>query len=421
MTNTNPNDANGRATPRTSCILCHAETVEAFLDLGATALANKFLTAEALAAPEPQYPLVVGFCHSCGHVQLTAAVPPSAMFEHYLYVSSASSTLEAHFNELSDLLVERRQLRPEDLVVDIGCNDGSLLKGFRRHGVRTLGVDPAANLADFTRDSGIDRFIGFFESQTADQIVSRWGRASLITMTNTFPHIPRLDDFVEGICKALAPGAAFVIEAHYLVDILDQLAFDTIYHEHISYWALGPMTRLFERHGLQVVDAERLPIHHGQIRVTVQRAGEAVVSPRVGEVLAMERARGLSRFETFQQFARDTQHIKQDLHGRLSELRRAGQRIAGYGAPAKGNTLMSFLGLGPEEMLYIADRSPLKQGLFTPGSHIPVVPPERLLHDQPEYVLLLAWNFKDEILPQQAEYRRRGGKFIVPLPAVAVI
>jgi SAM-dependent methyltransferase len=343
------------------------------------------------------------------------------MFEHYLYVSSASDTLVAHFDELSATLVNQLQLGPGDRVMDIGCNDGSLLRAFRRRGLKALGVDPAANLADFTAADDIDRYIGFFNAQSAAAIVARYGRQSLVTATNTFPHIPTLDDFVTGIHTVLAPGGAFVIEAHYLVDLLDQLAFDTVYHEHISYWSLGPIVQLFERHGLQVVDAQRLPIHHGQIRVTVRRAGEAPVSPSVAAILDMEHARGLREFATFEQFARAIQRVKADLHQRLDGIRRQGGRVAAYGAPAKGNTLMSFLEVGPEQIGYIADRSPLKQGLFTPGSHIPVVSPERLLADQPDYVLLLAWNFADEILPQQAEYRRRGGKFIVPLPTVAVV
>lgn len=405
----------------THCILCHAPSVEPFLDLGTTALANKFLNADALATPEPTYPLVVGFCHTCSHVQLTSGVPPKAMFEDYLYVSSASETLKAHFVDLSQTLTARMGLTPSDLAVDIGCNDGTLLRGFARLGIRTLGVDPAENLAELSRGEPIERHVGFFNSSSAREIADRWGQAALMTCTNTFPHIPALDDFVEGIGTVLAPGGSFVIEAHYLIDILDQLAFDTVYHEHISYWALGPMTRLFERHGMQVVNAERLPIHHGQIRVTVQRAGEGTVQPSVAEILDMERARGLTRFDIFQQFARDTQRVKHDLHARLREFRDDGRSVAAYGAPAKGNTLMSFLEIGPDDISYIADRSPLKQGLYTPGSHIPVVNPDRLLIDQPDYVLLLAWNFVDEILPQQAEYRRRGGKFIVPLPTVAVI
>jgi hypothetical protein len=349
------------------------------------------------------------------------AVPPGAMFEDYLYTSSASETLTRHLHDVSDVLVARRRLGPRDLVMDIGCNDGTLLTGFARHGVRTLGVDPAKNLATWAAGRSIDRYVGFFNSKTAREIVERWGPASLITATNTFPHIPELQDFVDGISIALAPGGAFVIELHYLVDMLEQGAFDTIYHEHISYWALGPMCRLFERKGLQVVDAERLPLHHGQLRVTIQRKGEGQPTSRVAEILAMERASGLADFGTYRRFAEKTYGIKRALHRTLTELKAEGKRVAGYGAPAKGNTLISFLELGPELVQYIADRSSLKQGRYTPGAHIPVVSPARLLEDQPECVLVLAWNFLDEILEQQAEYRRRGGIFIVPVPDVKFV
>jgi SAM-dependent methyltransferase len=348
-------------------------------------------------------------------------VPPPAMFEDYLYMSSASATLTAHLYELSDVVVARRGLGRSDLVIDIGCNDGTLLKGFQRHGVRTLGVDPAVNLAALHTPPGFERFTGFFGAATAPDIVARWGYASAITATNTFAHIPDLPGFIRGLDAALAPGGVFVIETHYLVDLLEQLAFDTVYHEHVSYWALAPMMRLFERFGFAVVRAERLPIHHGQLRVWVQRRGEAAADDTVAAVLADERARGLDRFETYGAFARQTEAISDNLTRTLAELRSQGARIAAYGAPAKGNTLLEWLRLGPELVEFIADRSPLKQGRYTPGTHIPVVPPSYLLDKQPDYVVLLAWNFQDEILEQQAEYRRRGGRFIVPVPRVAIL
>jgi len=402
-------------------MLCQEASVEEFLDLGQTALANQFLRADEINSSEPKYPLRVGFCHACHHVQLTDSVPPGEMFDHYLYISSASDTLKNHLWDVSDLLVRRYDLGAEDLVVDIGCNDGTLLKGFQRHGVRLLGVDPAQNLAAFTDGSGIDRYTQLFTAATAKEVVGKWGHASLITATNTFPHIQNLGDFIEGIKTALKPGGVFVIEMHYLLDMIEQVAFDTIYHEHVSYWALGPMKRLFEKHGMSVVDAERVPLHHGQLRVHVQRQGEGAVQPGVEKILEAEKAAGLDQFATYQRFADNAKRIKRDLHETLSELARRGERVAGYGAPAKGNTLLGFLEIGPDLLPYIVDRSPLKQGLYTPGTHIPVVAPERLLADQPEYVLLLAWNFADEIVEQQAEYRSRGGKFMVPVPEVRVL
>ena len=403
----------------TRCILCNSDRVEEFLDLGATALANQFVS--NIDAYEPKYPLRVGFCHSCAHVQLMESVPPLEMFENYLYVSSASDTLKNHLWDLSDDLVREYRLGAMDLVIDIGCNDGTLLQGFKRYGVRTLGVDPAQNLAALTSENGIDRYTKLFTASTAHEIVDRWGHASLITATNTFPHIQDLEDFITGLKTVLKPGGVFVIEMHYLLDLIEQVAFDTIYHEHISYWALGPMKKLFERHGLSIVDAQRVPLHHGQLRVHVQRQGEGEVRPSVTEIIAAEETAGLGRFETYVGFAERARKIKRDLHETLTTFAREGRRVAGYGAPAKGNTLLGFLEIGPELLPYIVDRSPLKQGLYTPGTHIPVVAPDRLLSDQPDYVLLLAWNFVDEIVQQQAEYRNRGGKFMVPVPEVRVL
>lgn len=403
------------------CIVCGSHDVELFLDLGTTPLANKFLSAEQLSAPEPSFPLRVGLCPTCKHVQLLDRVPPAAMFDDYLYISSASDTLKAHLFDLSDIVSERCRLTSDDLVIDVGCNDGTLLEGFRRHGVKVLGVDPAKNLVGFTEQKGIDRHVGFFNSASAKEIVAKWGQARVITATNTFPHIPALHDFVEGLQTALAPGGCFVVEAHSLFDILDQVAFDTVYHEHVSYWALAPMMRLFAAHGMEVVNAERVPIHHGQLRVFVQRRGEGKVLPGVQEVLELEKKHGLDRMDTYRAFAERVAGIKRDLNRAIDELRADGKRVVGYGAPAKGNTLLCYLQLGPDKLDYIADKSRLKQGLFTPGMHVPVVPPDRILADQPDYLLILAWNFADEIMQQQAAYRARGGQFILPVPEVSVI
>lgn len=406
--------------PRPNCILCHGDRIECFLDLGVTPLANKFITEEGLASPEPEFPLRVSFCHDCQHVQLPDRVPPSAMFEDYLYISSASDTLTAHLHDLSDIVTDRLHLSADDLAIDVGCNDGTLLSGFQRHGVRTLGVDPAKNLDHFGADIGIERYVGFFGSASAEEIVEKYGHASVVTATNTFPHIPELQDFVQGLRTVLTRDGAFVLEAHYLTDILDQVAFDTVYHEHVSYWALGPMIRLFEENEMEVVDVERIPLHHGQLRVFVKRRGQGQVQPSVAALLAQERELRLDKFETFQEFAERVDTIKRDLTQAVAGLKAAGKSVVGYGAPAKGNTLLCFLGIGPDQLDYIADRSPLKQGLFTPGMHIPVVAPERLLADQPDYVLILAWNFVDEITEQLASYREAGGQFILPVPEVQI-
>jgi len=404
-----------------ACIACGTVDVDVFVDFGETALANKFPTASEIGAPEARFPLRVGYCQACHHVQLVEQVPPEAMFSDYLYMSSASETLKAHFADLSAVLVERLQLDPSDLVIDIGCNDASLLNAFRKLGVRTLGVDPAENLAQLAAPMSIDRFVGFFGGKTARRIVDEWGVASLITATNTFPHIPELNDFLEGVETALAPGGMFVVEVHYLLDMIEMAAFDTIYHEHVSYWALAPMVRLFERHGLQAVQAERLPLHHGQLRVSVQRRGEADADASVEKTLEEEHAHGLDEFDTYAEFAAKAMKVRDDLRALLDDLKRSGHSVAAYGAPAKGSTLLEYVGVGPDDIQWIADRSPLKHGRFTPGSHIPIVDTDRLILEQPDEVLLLAWNFVDEVLAQQAEYRQRGGRFIIPVPDVRIV
>jgi len=343
------------------------------------------------------------------------------MFQDYLYISSASDTLKTHLFELSDLVVERQQLGSRDLVVDIGCNDGTLLSGFKRHNTRILGIDPAENLDELTKNEGIPRFVGYFNLQSAQSIVAQWGQASVIVSTNSFPHIQNLSEFTKALKFLLAPGGTFVIEMHYLVDLLDQVAFDTIYHEHVSYWRLGPMAHLFASHDLQVVHVERVPLHHGQLRVFVQRQEEGRPEKSVEDILAFEKEIGMDRFETFCTFTEKIQTIKTELHSLIRSLLNQKKRLVAYGAPAKGNTLLTFLEIGPDLIEYIADRNQLKQGRFTPGTHIPVVPPDRLIMDQPDYVLLLAWNFKEEIMGQQKSYLNNGGKFILPLPTVNIL
>lgn len=405
----------------TQCILCGGMGVEPFLDLGRSALANKFLLPEEAGAPEPSYPLVLGRCPDCTHVQLTEHVPPSLMFEDYLYVSGVSETLSRHLNSLADAVSGWLHPTPGDLVVDVGCNDGTLLSGFRRHGLRVLGVDPARNLAPLAHSRGIEVKSAFFGAATAGEIVASHGHARVITATNVFPHIPALDDFMAGVETVLAHDGILVIEAHYLVDMFEQGAFDTIYHEHVSYWSLATMMRLFDRYGMHVVHAERLPIHHGQLRVFVQRRGVREAEAGVATLLQAEQAVGVHGLDACRTFAATTHRIRNDLRRCLVEIQTAGGRVAGYGAPAKGSTLLTFLELGPQDIDFIADRSPLKQGRLTPGTRIPVVLTERILSDMPDYLILLAWNFADEILEQQAEYRRRGGRFIVPVPKVVFL
>ena len=343
----------------TTCLVCHSEAVDAFLDLNETALANKFLRPEETGTSEAAYPLRVGFCRDCNHVQLMERVPPQAMFDDYLYISSMSDTLVAHLQGLAQAVSSRFDLGADDLVVDVGCNDGTLLKGFQAHGAKTLGVEPAANLAAMSREAGVEIVNDYFGAKTAQAVLDSHGPARAITLTNVFPHLPFLDDFMAGVQTLLADDGVLVLEAHYLQDLLAHRAFDTVYHEHVSYWALRPMMQLFERYGMEVIDIARLPIHHGQIRVFAQRKGIGMPAATVATLVEEEIAAGLDRFETFAQFGDGVLGLKRDLWNLLDNLAADGQKIAAYGAPAKGSTLLSFFGIGPDTVPYIADKSPL--------------------------------------------------------------
>ena len=410
----------GKETATTPCLVCGDSAVAVVLDLGMTAPANNFILPDELARnSERFFPLRLGLCRNCGHVQLVDHVPPKVMFDHYLYMSSASSTLTEHLRDLARTVTKNLNLGPDDLVVDIGCNDGTLLEGFKLAGVgRRIGVDPATNLAAAARSKGAEVMTAYFTPDIAASIRNAHGAAAALTMTNTFPHIPDLPSLLRAVDRLLAEVGALVLEAHYLVDLMEMCAFDTIYHEHVSYWALKPMVRLFKEHGFDVFDIERLPIHHGQIRAWVCRKGKRPISNRVTEALSAEEALGLDSAEPYLQMAAKIQNIKSDLIAMIREVRGRGGRVAGYGAPAKGSTLLSFFGLGPDDLDYIADRNLLKQGRLTPGSHIPVVSPARIFADHPNLVVLFAWNFADEIAQQMSAYLEGGGRIVAPIPEV---
>jgi len=405
--------------PGNPCIVCGRPSVEMFLDLGSTALANQLPSRGT--DWQPRFPLRVGACSDCGHVQLTDIVPPEAMFTEYLYVSSASATLSAHFVDLAAAAHARAGLTPAHLAVDIGSNDGSLLAAIGALGARTRGIDPAANLAVLARQRGVETEVAYFNEATATRLREREGAASLISATNSFPHIPRLDCYLAGIERLLAPGGVFVIEAHYLGDLIEQNAFDTIYHEHVSYWALAPLERVLAAHSLEVFDVERLPVHHGQLRAWIGWCGERPVSPAVARLRAEERRAGLGQRDALAAFARRVGTLRADIVSAIATLRAGGLAVAGYGAPAKASTLLDYCGLGPDDIAWIADRNPLKQGRLTPGTGIPIVSPERIASDRPDVLVLFAWNFAGEIMAQLNGYRRAGGRFLIPVPAVRLV
>jgi hypothetical protein len=405
-----------------ACRICKNPQTTKFLCLGPTPLANSFLRPDQLEKAEPRFPLDVVFCKECGLVQLDHVVPPEVMFRDYIYVSSTSRTMPAHFAAYADEIVARFIESPQDLVLEMGSNDGCLLRAFQKHRVRTLGVEPAGNLAASANAAGLVTVNDFFCERSACGIREREGSVKVIIGNNVLAHIGNLQDLVAGLDVLLRPDGVAVFEMPYLMDLVQNDEFDTIYHEHLCYFALRPLQRLFGSRGMRVFDVKRLPVHGGSIRVYVSRTGTGPdVLPSVGELLLLEQSERLDFLGTYEAFAGRVARMKQELMALLRGLKASGARIVGYGAPAKGNTLLNHFQIGTDLLDFIADRSPLKQGMYTPGKHIPVVEVEHIFEKQPDYVLLLAWNFADEILEQQSAYLNRGGRFIVPIPQPKII
>jgi len=385
-------------------------------------LANRFLRRTELTSPEPKYPLEVFLCRNCSLVQLLEIVSPKQLFQSYAYLTGISNEMISHFadlaHELSPLLPEKK--RP--FVVDIGSNDGSLLREFSRLSYHVLGVEPASNVARIATKRGVTTVNAFFNAETARKVEKNRGKAEVITCTNVFAHIDDLDSFVEAIRSLLATGGVLVVEVPYLVDMLSRNEFDTIYHEHLSYFRVEPLNRLFDSHGMRLIDAKKVNVHGGSIRLLVTKEeNRAEPHRRVRTLLKKEERLGLSSLAPYARFARSSIRTRERLELMLAELKERRMRIAGYGAAAKGNTLLNWCRIGPETVEYIADDTPLKQGLFSPGMRIPIVSTRRISLDKPDYVLVLAWNWFHEIAKKEQKYIDNGGKFIVPVPEPRIL
>jgi hypothetical protein len=403
---------------KTTCRICGGADLTEVLNLGDTPPANAYLRKEDLDKTEKSFPLVLYFCRNCSLIQLLDVVDPQILFSNYHFLTSASLPSVMHFKKYAEEVVLPLITSPQDLVVDIGGNDGSLLS-FVKDRARVLNVDPADNLASMSEEKGVPFYPAFFTSKTAEDIVASHGTARAVTANNVFAHTDPLRDVFSGVANLIGDDGVFIFEVHWAKHLLDEKCFDQIYHEHLCFHSLHALKHLVESVGLHIYDVEVVPMQGQSLRVFADK--RRVPTVRVADLLREEKAAGLTDESTHRAFAETVQTNKQTTLSLLRDLKAKGKKIAGYGAPAKGNTLLNFYGIGPETIDYLTDTTPLKQGLYSPGMHIPIVSPRQLYLDTPDYVLLLAWNFKDAILAKEKELREKGVKFIITVPDVQIV
>ncbi len=404
------------------CRNCGALLERLFVDLGMSPPCEDFLTEERLHAPETFYPLDVRICDRCLLVQLPTYVSASSIFTEYAYFSSYSDSWVEHAGRLVEDAIRRQNLGPRSSVVEIGSNDGYLLQHVIASGIPALGVEPATNIAAAARDKGIPTLNAFFSVEVARSIVDASGPADYVVANNVFAHIPDLNDFTAGLATLLRPGGLMSIEVAYLVELIARNEFDTIYHEHFMYYTLLSAQSVLARHGLRLLDVEELSTHGGSIRMWVVHDDDArITTDAVAAVLAAERAAGFDRADGYAGFADRVATTKRELLAFLIDERRKGSTIAGYGAPGKANTLLNYCGIRSDLIEYLVDRNPYKHGRFTPGTHIPILPPERLAEARPDVILILPWNLRDEISEQLSYTRSWGARLAVPIPRIEVI
>jgi hypothetical protein len=408
---------------RAACRICGTALRHTFVDLGMSPLCESYLRQDELNQAEAFYPLHVFVCERCFLVQLQEYVRPEAIFTEYAYFSSYSETWLEHARHYTGQVVERFGLDATSLVVELASNDGYLLRNFVALGIPVLGVEPAANVAAVAVRDGVPTRVSFFGRDLARQLVAEGGRADLIVANNVLAQVPDLNDFVAGIQLLLETDGVVTVEFPHLLNLMRENQFDTIYHEHFSYFSFVTVESLFAAHGLTVFDVEELTTHGGSLRVYACHKDGAShpVTARVGDLRAREIDEGLMRIESYVQFGEQARQTKWKLLDFLIAAKRDGKSIAGYGAPGKGNTLLNYCGIRTDFLDYTVDRNPYKQGKFTPGTHIPIFAPEKIIETRPDFVLILPWNFKDEIVQQMAGISAWGGQFVVPIPEVRVI
>jgi len=404
------------------CRFCSAPLHHTVVDLGMSPLCESFLSAEQLNQTEPFYPLHVWVCERCFLVQVEEYVQPKDIFTEYAYFSSYSDSWLAHADEYVDMISARLGLNSTSRVVELGSNDGYLLQFFVTKGIPVLGIDPAKNVAQAAIARGVPTVIELFGRRTARELVAAGKQADLVLGCNVLAQVPDVNDFVAGIKLLLKPGGVVTIEFPHLMCLMAEKQFDTIYHEHFSYFSFMTAEQIFAAHGLTLYDVDQLPTHGGSLRIYARHAEDVskCVTERALQLRACELSAGLDRLETYASFTEQVHETKRRLLEFLIGTKRRGKRIVGYGAPGKGNTLLNYCGIGTDFLEYTVDRNPHKHGKFLPGTHIPIYPPERIRDTRPDYLLILPWNLKDEIMEQMSHIRSWGGQFVVPIPDVKV-
>lgn len=404
-----------------NCRVCKASNFTKVLTFGPTPLANAFLKKEQVDKEEYFYPLDVYFCNNCKFLTLGHVVSPVELFKNYVYVSSTSQVFINHFKLFAQDVYRRFKLNGKSLVMDIGSNDGILLKPFKTLGTKVLGIEPASKIAAVAEKEGIETIDKFFSVRLAKKIAGEAGKVKIATATNVFAHIDDLDEVIKGLDVLLEKDGVFIMEAPYLVDFLEKRYFDLVYHEHLSYWSINSLITLFKRFNMEVFDIQKVIVHGGTIRTFIARKGIYGKEKSVAKFLSLEKKWKLQEKETYLQFEDKVLENKIKLLAFLRKIKSEDKKIIGYGAPAKGNTLLNYFSIGQEFLDYIVDDSSWKQGLYSPGKRIPVVSPKVLAQDKVDYVLILAWNFAESIMANNKEFVRKGGKFIVPVPEPVII
>ena len=404
------------------CRICYSNNLTKFLDLGSTPPADDFLVAGRLKEKEKYYPLDVYICNDCSLVQLGHTVPPEILFQNdYPYESSMTKAGQKHFHSFASDVVSRFKLNSKDLAVDIGSNVGVLLQGFKNEGLQVLGIDPADNICKIAIKSGIDTISSFFNEEAVREVIKKKGKAKVITGTNVFAHVDDIHSLVKNVDKLLSEKGIFIIEAPYLIWLLEHLEYDTIYHEHLSYLSVKPLNVLFGKHGMEIFDIVEADIHGGSIRYFIARQGDYKVTENVKRLITLEKEKKAYDIDRLLKFAKDVEKNREDLMQMLRELKNKGKRIVGVSAPAKGMTLLNYCKIGTDILDFVTEKSTLKIGKYTPGMHIPVLPDSELLKQKPDYALLLAWNFAEEIMNNLKDFKSAGGKFIIPIPKPRIV